>query len=433
MHYVGHRKPVEELYDCEADPWNVNNLAGSPEHQAKLRELRDASLRHIQQTRDLGFLPENYAWSLVGKTAPWDFARGSKFDHVLSSAWTANSVAGLGESHAAALLQVDSAVARYWGVMGLLMQSKLQASSIELLKELLNDDILSVRIEAAGALARHGEETLALPKLIELLKHDDLNVVLHATRTVEMLGKRAFAAEAAMRAVAKRSEKLQASTTQAVFDQSGTKDLAMFCSFSANGFLDRLHQGSWEDLLKNDTSDSLRSAWANVTDGVRFSAEESEVEMLSKGKNLWIVHNKVFNDFELTLDARMPADDYNAGIGFRCELLPNGRPRGYQCEVADDLSGSLYAIGSGGWVWPKGDNDRTTFFEQAGNAFRRGRWNHFRIRCEGKSIKIWVNGILTTDVTDEKHQAGRIALQHHGKGGPHRYRNAKIRSLRTVR
>ena len=229
-----------------------------------------------------------------------------------------------------------------------------------------------------------------------------------------------------MRSVAERSEKLTAAETKAVFDQSGDKDLAMFCSFSANGFLDRLHQGEWIELL----DDEAENSWTNLTEGVEFHPKNHEVSMLSKEKNLWIVHESSFQDFELVLDAKMPNDDYNAGIGFRCEILPNGRPRGYQCEIAEELSGGIYAIGSGGWVWPKAE-ERKQFFDRVGSAFQSEAWNHFRIRCEGENIRIWVNGIHTTDVEDAKHRAGRIALQHHGKGGNHHYRNARIRTLKS--
>lgn len=53
-------KPPEELYDVEADPHEVNNLAASkgPEHQKALKELRAALDRWVGETNDLGAVPE---------------------------------------------------------------------------------------------------------------------------------------------------------------------------------------------------------------------------------------------------------------------------------------------------------------------------------------------------------------------------------------
>jgi hypothetical protein len=51
-------KPKEELYDTESDPHEIRNLASSPEHQGKLRELRAALDDWIRRTGDLGQVPE---------------------------------------------------------------------------------------------------------------------------------------------------------------------------------------------------------------------------------------------------------------------------------------------------------------------------------------------------------------------------------------
>lgn len=51
-------KPKEELYDTEADPHEVNNLAGSGEHTNKLNELRTALDDWLKKTGDLGAIPE---------------------------------------------------------------------------------------------------------------------------------------------------------------------------------------------------------------------------------------------------------------------------------------------------------------------------------------------------------------------------------------
>lgn len=51
-------KPPEELYDALADADEVNNLADSPAHQKKLAELRAALDTWIEQTHDMGAIPE---------------------------------------------------------------------------------------------------------------------------------------------------------------------------------------------------------------------------------------------------------------------------------------------------------------------------------------------------------------------------------------
>jgi len=51
-------KPEEELYDCQADPHEIHNLAGSPKHEAVLKELRAALDQWIAETGDLGAVPE---------------------------------------------------------------------------------------------------------------------------------------------------------------------------------------------------------------------------------------------------------------------------------------------------------------------------------------------------------------------------------------
>lgn len=54
------RMPDEELYDLQADPWEIRNLATSdkPEHQAELKKLRAVIEQWIVDTDDQGRFPE---------------------------------------------------------------------------------------------------------------------------------------------------------------------------------------------------------------------------------------------------------------------------------------------------------------------------------------------------------------------------------------
>jgi N-sulfoglucosamine sulfohydrolase len=56
--FFAERKPKEELYDCEADPHEVKNLAALPEHQAKRKELSGELDRWMKEVKDLGEFSE---------------------------------------------------------------------------------------------------------------------------------------------------------------------------------------------------------------------------------------------------------------------------------------------------------------------------------------------------------------------------------------
>ena len=69
-------RPVEELYDTEADPWEIHNLAEHPTYGAHLSRLRNALDNWLDEVGDLGRIPETEmvrAWYPNGErpqTAP---------------------------------------------------------------------------------------------------------------------------------------------------------------------------------------------------------------------------------------------------------------------------------------------------------------------------------------------------------------------------
>ncbi len=52
-------RPAEELYDTEADPHEIHNLADNPEGRRELPRLRAALDQWLIETGDLGFIPES--------------------------------------------------------------------------------------------------------------------------------------------------------------------------------------------------------------------------------------------------------------------------------------------------------------------------------------------------------------------------------------
>ncbi len=56
--YFRQTKPMEELYDTDADPFELENLAGRPEHQGRLERMRAAHETWVTDTGDMGAIPE---------------------------------------------------------------------------------------------------------------------------------------------------------------------------------------------------------------------------------------------------------------------------------------------------------------------------------------------------------------------------------------
>ncbi|MEM9351511.1 MAG: DUF1080 domain-containing protein [Planctomycetota bacterium] len=163
--------------------------------------------------------------------------------------------------------------------------------------------------------------------------------------------------------------------------------------------------------------------------------------------NTFLCTPRDYGDFELTLQVKVD-DGLNSGVQFRSlcfdepttapgeggseRKVPGGRVHGYQMEIDPSersWSGGVYDEARRGWL-SKPEDDPA-----ARAAFRRGEWNDYRIRCEGPSIRCWVNGVPTADFTDDLTAEGFIALQVHSVREPEqvgkqvRWRNIVIREL----
>lgn len=71
--FAAKKRPAEEFYDSQADPWEYKNLIDAPEHQERIAKMRKKLDAWIKDTGDLGFvLPETklvkeHIWPTDGK------------------------------------------------------------------------------------------------------------------------------------------------------------------------------------------------------------------------------------------------------------------------------------------------------------------------------------------------------------------------------
>lgn len=422
--FVSPTRPVEELYDCKTDPHNLENLAESAEHQKLLKRLR--TFTHLQDASygDQGLCPEIELQNVLNSHAA-NRKTGAETKLFWFEVATAADKVGMADEPAyLRLLDDKNPSIRYWGAVAMAGLKEPSHKAIVDLLLALKDKSAAVRIAAADALARHGKTDQAVTALIADLAAEDMTTVMYAARAIELMGSDAESAIEPMQKALARAESLRDPDAPATEVQPGDADLAMFVGFSARAFLANFQSDESESQSLFNGKDL--TGWSARAKG-DVSVKDGEIQILSKGANLWLVHEATFSDFELTLEAKMPDDGYNSGVGFRC--TGKGRPKGYQCEIDRAKTGMIYAIGSG-WVWPKGAEETKRFNAMAEGAFDNAKWNTLRIRSEGQSIKIWVNDKLTADVTDKRFASGSIALQHHGKGGLHRFRNINIRELK---
>lgn len=170
-------KPAEELYDLQADPDEIHNLAADPANHSIIERMSQALRRWQADIRDLGFLPENQIHTRSVGTTPFEMGHDNRsypYARIRQVAEAASSLKNDEETLqaiATGFNSLDSA-GRYWAAMGALMRKKEGVIKFhDSLVRALSDSSVDVRIPAAEVLARYGsiaESAQALDVLVEL-------------------------------------------------------------------------------------------------------------------------------------------------------------------------------------------------------------------------------------------------------------------------
>lgn len=192
--YAASSKPFEQLYDTQADPWQLTNLAGDPGYQDVRERLRKALRDWQTETRDAGMMHEWQAARLSAQTGLTvrELASNDQtlpLARVLDTAWRVGHPAEAA-GFANRLSDPDPTV-RYWAAVGLRVSAADAEGAREALQKAMADDALPVQIEAAGVLAAQWGDVAARDHLIAMLTGSGEEAQTHAARTLQMLGEKA--------------------------------------------------------------------------------------------------------------------------------------------------------------------------------------------------------------------------------------------------
>ena len=189
--FMAMHKPTEELYDTQNDPDEVNNLAGSPEHQEILERMRDAHRQYMIQIVDLGLLPEADLRTRFGDRAPHEVVRQDPniypFERIakvadLAAQRNVNAIPQLVEH-----LKDQDAAVRYWAAIGLAGLAKQASDASEALRQQLNDSAPAARLAAADALCWMGHYDAAYETLVAGLQDENEWARLYAANILDRI------------------------------------------------------------------------------------------------------------------------------------------------------------------------------------------------------------------------------------------------------
>jgi hypothetical protein len=201
-------------------------------------------------------------------------------------------------------------------------------------------------------------------------------------------------------------------------------------------------------MLLLATAGACQRGAKRLFDGKSFNGWEGDLKLFriedgaiaggslkeSLAHNEFLCTTEEYDDFELRLKVKLIGDpaSANAGIQFRSKRIPNHHEViGYQADMGQHYWGALYDESRRRKILA-GPN-----LEELNKVLKRGDWNDYVIRAEGKRVRLSINGFQTADYTetdDSVEQRGRICLQIHG-GPPSEawYKEITIESLTTKR
>ena len=175
--------------------------------------------------------------------------------------------------------------------------------------------------------------------------------------------------------------------------------------------------------------------WTTSGDINAWGVREGELVIRKPGSGWWLRTDRMYRDFELTLEFNL-SEGANSGLGLRGSARGDPAFTGFEVQILDS-AGDDPAIDGCGAVY-----NAITPTTQAVNP--PGEWNTYRVRVQGDTLDVWLNGRHIHDHTAlddrgffrhedqllplrDRYTTGYISLQDHGDAV--RFRNIKLLDL----
>lgn len=171
----------------------------------------------------------------------------------------------------------------------------------------------------------------------------------------------------------------------------------------------------WEIIFNGENFDG----WSVIERPANVTIEDRSLVMhmtTNTSRHAFVRTNKKYKDFIFEVEFKRDRT-MDSGILFRAESAPDtafSALFGYMVKVDPSLTrlwtGGLFLdYGNGiNWLHPLERDDRARHAEKTD-----GEWNLLRVEAIDNNIRVWLNGIPTVHLIDDKYAEGYIAFKIH--------------------
>jgi len=192
----------------------------------------------------------------------------------------------------------------------------------------------------------------------------------------------------------------------------------------------------WKSLFNGVNLDN----WKMVGDKGEAFVEDGEIlirQTANTKNHTFVTSVDKYSDFILEVDFKMDAPGFSTAVLIRgVEETPTtgasvSQLNGYQIKIDNtprNWTGGIFDFNEKTlkWLYDLSNN------EPARQAFKLNDWNSFRIEAIGNTIKVWINGVPSTNLVNNKYTDGYIALKIHSLSAATKDQDVLVR-FRNIR